>query len=112
MPVRILVVDDEADLEILILRKFRQQIESNEFQFRFAGNGRKALEALQEDSEIEIILSDLNMPEMDGLALLAHLADNPRSLKTIVVSAYGDLQNIRRAMNRGAFDFLPSPSIY
>lgn len=109
MPVKILIVDDEPDLELLICRKFRRQIESNEFQFRFAGNGRQAVEVLQEDPDIEIVLSDLNMPEMDGLTLLAHLAEMPRSLKAIVVSAYGDLKNIRTAMNRGAFDFLTKP---
>ena len=109
MPVRILVVDDETDLEVLVRRKFRRQIESKEFEFRFASNGRNAVEALREDPSIEIVLSDLNMPEMDGLTLLSHLTEMPRSLKTIVVSAYGDLKNIRAAMNRGAFDFLTKP---
>ena len=105
MPVRILVVDDETDLEVLVRRKFRRQIENKEFEFRFASNGRSAVEVMREDPAIEIVLSDLNMPEMDGLTLLSHLTEMPRSLKTIVVSAYGDLKNIRAAMNRGAFDF-------
>ncbi len=109
MPIPILIVDDEADLERLIKRKFRRQIENNEFTFQFAANGLQAVEVLRDNPAIEIVLSDLNMPEMDGLTLLAHLTELPRPLKTIVVSAYGDLKNIRTAMNRGAFDFLTKP---
>lgn len=109
MPVHILVVDDEADLELLIRRKFRSQIQNQEFNFYFANNGRSALAVMEARPEIEIVLADLNMPEMNGLTLLARLGEQQRLIKTIVVSAYGDMKNIRQAMNRGAFDFVTKP---
>jgi len=108
--VKIMVVDDEIDLEPLIRQKFRHQIREGVFNFVFAHNGLEALTRLIEFPEIGIILSDINMPEMDGLTLLLKLKElkNP-GLKTVVVSAYGDMDNIRMAMNRGAFDFLTKP---
>jgi len=108
--IKIMVVDDEVDLEPLIRQKFRRQIRSEEYDFVFAHNGLEALSKLIEHPNIGIILSDINMPEMDGLTLLLKLKElkNP-SLKTVVVSAYGDMENIRTAMNRGAFDFLTKP---
>lgn len=109
MSAQILVVDDEKDLELLIKRKFRKQIASTAFHFHFATNGREALERLKQDPGIEIILSDLNMPEMDGLTLLGRVQEMDRPAKTVVISAYSDLKNIRAAMNRGAFDFLTKP---
>ena len=108
--IKIMVVDDEVDLEPLLRQKFRHKIRSNEYVFVFAYNGLEALARLIEHPDIAIILSDINMPEMDGLTLLLKLKElkNP-SLKTVVVSAYGDMDNIRTAMNRGAFDFLTKP---
>lgn len=110
MKVKMMVVDDEVDLEPMIRQKFRRQIRSGEYDFVFAHNGLEALSKLIEHPDIVIILSDINMPEMDGLTLLLKLKElkNP-SLKTVVVSAYGDMENIRTAMNRGAFDFLTKP---
>ena len=105
-----MVVDDEVDLESLIRQKFRKQIRDGVYDFVFAHNGLEALTLLVEQPEIRLILSDINMPEMDGLTLLLKLKElkNPL-LKTVVVSAYGDMENIRTAMNRGAFDFLTKP---
>ncbi len=105
-----MVVDDEVDLEPLVLQRFRRQIRNNEYLFHFAHNGLEALALLIEHPEISIILSDINMPEMDGLTLLSQLKElkNPM-LKTVIVSAYGDMDNIRTAMNRGAFDFVTKP---
>jgi adenylate cyclase len=110
MPQKILVVDDEADLEILIRQKFRKQIRDNEYDFTFAQNGVDALSKLAAHPDIGLVLSDINMPEMDGLTLLHRLNEmkNP-VLKAVIVSAYGDMDNIRLAMNRGAFDFLTKP---
>jgi len=110
MKVKIMVVDDEVDLEPLIRQKFRRQIRNEEYDFVFAHNGLEALSKLIEFPNIGLILSDINMPEMDGLTLLLKLKElkNP-ALKTVVVSAYGDMDNIRTAMNRGAFDFLTKP---
>lgn len=110
MPEKILVVDDEPDLESLIRQRFRKQIRENEYEFVFASNGLEALAKLLEHKNTGIILSDINMPEMDGLTLLAKLNElkNP-ALKTVIVSAYGDMDNIRCAMNRGAFDFITKP---
>ncbi len=108
--VKILVVDDEVDLEPLIRQKFRRQIRDEVYDFVFAHNGLEALSKLIEFPQIGVVLSDINMPEMDGLTLLLKLKElkNP-SLRTVVVSAYGDMDNIRTAMNRGAFDFLTKP---
>jgi len=108
--IKILVVDDEIDLEPLVRQKFRRQIREGVYDFVFAFNGLEALTKLIEFPEIGIILSDINMPEMDGLTLLLKLKElkNP-GLKTVIVSAYGDMDNIRTAMNRGAFDFVTKP---
>jgi YesN/AraC family two-component response regulator len=106
---KILVVDDEADLEVLIKQKFRQKIREHQYEFLFAGNGVKALEQLAQHSDVDIVLSDINMPEMDGLTLLSKLNDQNTLLKAVIVSAYGDMENIRTAMNRGAFDFITKP---
>jgi len=107
---KILVVDDEPDLEVLIKQKFRKEIKDNSFKFVFAQNGVQALERLEEHEDVSVVLSDINMPEMDGLTLLQklHEMNNPL-LKSVIVSAYGDMENIRTAMNRGAFDFLTKP---
>jgi adenylate cyclase len=106
---KILVVDDEADLEVLIKQKFRQKIREQQYEFLFAINGRHALEQLELHKDVELVLSDINMPEMDGLTLLAKLNEKNLLLKSVVVSAYGDMENIRTAMNRGAFDFITKP---
>lgn len=109
MTAKILVVDDELDLEILIRQKFRKEIKRNEFEFHFAHNGREALEKLKLILDIDLILSDINMPEMDGLTLLSKLKEEAPLIKSVIVSAYGDMENIRIAMNRGAFDFVTKP---
>jgi adenylate cyclase len=106
---KILVVDDEADLEALVKQKFRKKIRDNLYQFIFAKNGEEALEMVLAHPDLDIILSDINMPVMDGLTLLSRLPEVNPIVKAIVVSAYGDMQNIRTAMNRGAFDFVVKP---
>jgi class 3 adenylate cyclase/AmiR/NasT family two-component response regulator len=106
---KILIVDDEADLETLIKQKFRKQIRGGEYEFFFAENGRAALEEIVKDPEIDIVMSDINMPEMDGLTLLTKLSESSPLIKSVIVSAYGDMENIRTAMNRGAFDFITKP---
>lgn len=106
---KILVADDEVDLEMLIKQKFRRQIRENKYQFFFALNGNEALEKLQQHPDIDILLSDINMPELDGLSLLNKLTEVSPLVKTVMVSAYGDMENIRTAMNRGAFDFVCKP---
>ncbi len=106
---KILVVDDEADLETLIKQKFRKQIRGGEYEFFFAENGKVALERLVEEPGIDMVMSDINMPEMDGLTLLTKLNELSPLIKSVIVSAYGDMENIRTAMNRGAFDFITKP---
>jgi adenylate cyclase len=106
---KILVADDEADLEVLIKQKFRRQIREKQYEFVFAINGKDALEKLKENTDIDIVLSDINMPEMDGLTLLGKLNDISPIIKAVIVSAYGDMDNIRSAMNKGAFDFICKP---
>jgi adenylate cyclase len=109
MMTKILVVDDEEDLKILIKQRFRQKIRQNEYDFIFAENGRHALEQLLEHTDVDLVLSDINMPEMDGLTFLTKLSEQNSLLKAVMVSAYGDMENIRIAMNRGAFDFITKP---
>jgi len=107
---KILVVDDEPDLESLILQKFRSKIKAKEYEFQFAQNGVEALEKISNDGTIDLILTDINMPVMDGLTLLSKINElNNNLLKSVIVSAYGDMENIRTAMNRGAYDFITKP---
>lgn len=107
---KILVVDDEPDLEILVTQKFRRHIRDGRLQFDFAENGVEALLKVKDNPDYSLILTDINMPKMDGLTLLEKLRGKARAdLKTVVVSAYGDMENIRTAMNRGAYDFITKP---
>ena len=106
---KILVVDDEVDLEILIKQRFRQKIRDQQYEFLFAVNGKDALAKIVENPNVDIILTDINMPEMDGLTLLSHLNVQYPLIKSVIISAYGDTDNIRMAMNRGAFDFITKP---
>ena len=106
---KILVADDEADLEMLIKQKFRQKIREQQYEFIFAVNGNDALDKIQQHPDVDIVLSDINMPEMDGLTLLSRLSESSPLIKSVIVSAYGDMENIRTAMNRGAFDFITKP---
>lgn len=106
---KILVVDDEEDLKTLIRQRFRQKIRKGEYEFVFAENGQHALDTLLDHPDIDMVLSDINMPEMDGLTLLSRLKENHSLLKSVIVSAYDDIDNIRVAMNRGAYDFVTKP---
>lgn len=107
---KILVVDDEPDLQMLMLQKFRSKVRTREYEFLFAENGAEALEMVSKHSDLFLILSDINMPKMDGLTMLDELQKLERvDLKTVIVSAYGDMENIRTAMNRGAYDFVTKP---
>ncbi len=105
----ILVVDDEPDLEALVLQKFRKQIREGLVSFMFAHDGLEALESIAQNPQVDLVVSDINMPRMDGLSLLQKLQEAEEKKSTIIVSAYGDMSNIRTAMNRGAFDFLTKP---
>ncbi len=109
MKSKIMIVDDENDFEQLIRQKFRRQIREQEYEFVFAKNGQEALETLDANPDVEIVFSDINMPIMDGLTLLVKLNEKNPLLKAVIVSAYGDMDNIRCAMNRGAFDFICKP---
>ena len=106
---KILVVDDEPDLERLVRQRMRRHIRKGKYGFEFAGNGVEALEVLTEKRDIDIVLSDINMPKMDGLTLLQQIPEVNTDLRSVIVSAYGDMENIRTAMNRGAFDFVTKP---
>src|SRR5262249_28167498 len=109
MTAHILVVDDEPDLELLIVQHFRRQISDGEFSFIFADDGVNALAKLDAYPGIDMLLCDINMPRMDGLTLLGRLQEREAHPATVIVSAYGDMANIRIAMNRGAFDFVTKP---
>lgn len=109
MPHKILLVDDEPNIQDLVRQKFRAGIKSGLYQFDYAENGAVALEKLQTDDTIDLIFTDINMPVMDGLTLLSKIKEHNLLPRAIVISAYGDLTNIRMAMNRGAFDFVTKP---
>jgi len=106
---KILVVDDEEDLEMLFRQKYRQKIRAGEYEMLFALNGQLAMDTLRDHPDVDMILSDINMPVMDGLTLLSNTKDKNPLVKTIIISAYGDMENIRKAMNLGAFDFVTKP---
>ena len=108
-PYKILVVDDEPDLEPLVLQRMRRDIRARRYEFVFAHNGVEALERLNEDDGIDMVLSDINMPRMDGLTLLEQIPKINPEIRAVIISAYGDMKNIRTAMNRGAFDFVTKP---
>src|SRR6478735_7904966 len=109
MTARILVVDDEPDMEALLVQKFRRKISEGSVQLLFARDGVEALDLLASNSSMDMVIADINMPRMDGLSLLQKLQETEEKPSTIIVSAYGDMANIRTAMNRGAFDFLTKP---
>ena len=108
-PFKILVVDDEPDLEPLVLQRMRRRIRSGQYSFVFAHNGLEALDRLREEEDIDMVISDINMPQMDGLTLLEQIPKVDPNVRSIIISAYGDMKNIRTAMNRGAFDFVTKP---
>ena len=107
--IKILIVDDEPDVESLFLQRFKKKIKAKEWSILFCQNGKEALQVLKANPDIDLVLSDINMPEMDGLTLLEKIKNSGSSAKSIIISAYGDMKNIRTAMNRGAFDFIMKP---
>jgi adenylate cyclase len=109
MTVSILGVDDEPDLEKLVIQKFRGQIRERLMSFVFARDGLEALQSIEQHPHIDLVVMDMNMPRMDGLSLLAKLQEREDQKSAIIVSAYGDMGNIRAAMNRDAFDLLTKP---
>ena len=109
MTYKILVVDDEPDLQPLVLQRMRRHIRRGRYEFVFAGDGVEALEQLEADPDIDMVVSDINMPRMDGLSLLEQIPRVSPDIRAVIVSAYGDMENIRTAMNRGAFDFVTKP---
>ena len=106
---KILVVDDEPDVEPLVLQRMRRDIRSGKYEFVFAHNGVEAVKVLNKDEDIDMVISDINMPQMDGLTLVEQISEINPNIRSIIVSAYGDMKNIRTAMNRGAFDFVTKP---
>ena len=105
----ILVVDDEPDLEHLMRQRLRRDVRARRYELLFAHNGIEALQKLRGDKHIDMVLSDINMPQMDGLTLLEQIPQVDPNIRAVIVSAYGDMANIRTAMNRGAFDFVTKP---
>ena len=106
---KILMVDDEPDLKPLVRQRLRPEIRAGKYTFVFAGDGAEAMEQLAQHGDIDMVISDINMPRMDGLALLERVSSHNPEIRSIIVSAYGDMLNIRKAMNRGAFDFITKP---
>lgn len=108
-PAVVLVVDDEPDVRTLVIQRFRKKIKAKSIRFLFAANGAEALDVLQANTDVDMIVTDINMPVMDGLTLLSNIKSQYPAVKAVIVSAYSDLKNIREAMNKGAYDFLTKP---
>ncbi len=106
---KILVADDEEDQEELITQRFSNKDFLREYEFIFARDGLKALQLIKAHPDIEIALLDINMPEVDGLTLLQKIKEINPLLRSIMLSAYADMPNLRAAMNKGAYDFLNKP---
>ncbi len=108
-PAKVLVVDDEPDVEVLMRQRFRRQLRDSAYEMLFATSGEDALEKLRQHPDMDVVLCDINMPRMDGLTFLSRVGEVNPLVKVIIVSAYSDMSNLRTAMNRGAFDFLVKP---
>lgn len=109
MAVKILVVDDEPDMILMFSQQFENHIGGFDAEFLFALNGKEALEIIEHNPSIDVVLTDINMPIMSGLELLAQINQKWPFIRVVVVSAYGDMNNIRKAMNQGSFDFIIKP---
>lgn len=108
---KMVVVDDERDIQILFRQKFRKEIRAGNIEMHFACNGVEALQCVEnlENPEAYLVLSDINMPEMNGLELLKELKQRFPRLKVIMITAYGDEQNYTSAMQYGADDYFAKP---
>ena len=108
---KILVVDDEKDVQVLFEQRFRKEIRNKEMEFAFAYSGEDALKYLNQLHEAVLILSDINMPGMSGLELLRHIKEKHHEPPPVVmmITAYGDAENYNTAMKLGADDFLTKP---
>ena len=106
---KLLVVDDEEDVALMFRQSMRQELRQGRYELIFASSGVDALECLERDPGVDLVITDINMPDMDGLALLGELSLRSWDLRSVVLSAYGDMGNIRAAMSLGAFDFVTKP---
>ena len=111
MSVSILVVDDEPDVALLFRQRFRREVRDGTYVMHFADSGEIALEQLSQGIEptLIVILSDINMPGMDGLQLLGEIKQRFPDIPVMMVTAYGDDERRRRASSLGAFEFLTKP---
>ena len=106
---KVLVVDDEPEVEVLFRQRMRREIRAGLYEFLFAQSGRHALEVLEQNPDIRLVLTDLNMPQMDGLALLDAMASACPDVPSMVVSAYGDPEHVSLAERHGALGFVLKP---
>lgn len=106
---KVLVVDDEPDVEPMFRQQMRREVRAGRYEFLFALSGRHALEVLEEHPDVRLVITDLNMPEMNGWELLDALGELWPELPSMVVSAYGDEENARRAEASGAQGFVVKP---
>jgi CheY-like chemotaxis protein len=104
-----LFIDDEPDMELLVRQQFRRELREGRYEFHFALDGQAGMDELRRRPEIDVVFTDLNMPNMDGLTFLRRVPEVNPLVRVVVVSAYSDMSNIRAAMNLGAFDFLGKP---
>jgi CheY-like chemotaxis protein len=109
--IKILIVDDEPDVELMFRQKFRNEIKTGEFFLMFALSAEQALSHMDtlEPFDILLVLSDINMPGMSGLELLKRIRSSYNDLKVFMISAYGDAHNQGEASRLGANDFITKP---
>lgn len=108
---KVLLVDDEPDMQILVRQKFKKSLAEGKFELSFAENGHQALDILNSQT-IDVLVTDVNMPGMDGMTLLEEAQKSSPLTRSIIVSAYGDMETLRKAMNRGAYDFVTKPVVF
>ena len=108
---RLIVVDDEKDVQLLFQQKFRKELKNGEIQIYYAFDGHSALELIEriENPESYLILSDINMPRMNGIELLIKIKERYPKLKVIMITAYGDEQNVSSARKYGAEEYFIKP---
>ena len=108
---KLLVVDDEQDVQLLFLQKFRKELKAGELEMAFAFSGEAALEHLghEEEPPKDLVLSDINMPGMNGIELLKIIKDRYPQLPVFMITAYGDEEYYNSAMANGADDYFIKP---
>ena len=109
VPMKVLVVDDEPEVEVMFRQRLRRDLRSGRYDMVFASSGVHALEVMDEHPDVAVVVTDLNMPQMDGMALISVLRERWPEVHPVVLSAYGDPERVADATSRGARAFMVKP---